>query len=110
MIELVASSPEYAEIGYAISGAHQNLGIATKAVTALVEKVFRETDLRRMVAYIAEENVASKRVVEKVGFKHEGLLREHFLINGIPTNEALYGLLRSDLGILPAAPRVETET
>jgi catechol 2,3-dioxygenase-like lactoylglutathione lyase family enzyme len=52
--------------------------------------------LRRLVAYVAEGNIASRRILEKVGFIQEGICREHYLINGIPTNEVLYGLLRSD--------------
>lgn len=105
----VSLSMKYAEIGYSLSQAHQNQGIGTKAVAALVEKVFAETDLRRLTAYIAEDNIASRRVVEKVGFKLEGLFREHFLINEIPTNEAVYGILRSDLVLPPAAPRAEID-
>lgn len=71
-------------------------GIATAAVTLLVEKIFRETNLRRLLAYVHEENVASCRVLEKLGFQEEGLLREHYVINGAAANEILYGLLKRE--------------
>jgi len=45
---------------------------------------------------VHEENRASRRVLEKSGFVQEGLLREHYLINGQPVNEVLYGLLRQE--------------
>lgn len=86
----------HAEIGYTIGEKFQRRGIGTEAVQAFVKKVYAETPLRRLFAFVAEENIASRRVLEKVGFLLEGVCREHYLINGIPTNEALYGLLRSD--------------
>lgn len=87
----------FAEIGYGIGHDFQGRGYATSAVGAFVRKIFDETSLRRLIAHVAEGNVASRRVLEKVGFIQEGICREHFLINGTPTNEVLYGILRSDL-------------
>jgi ribosomal-protein-alanine N-acetyltransferase len=49
-----------------------------------------------LLAYVHEENVASCRVLEKLGFQEEGLLREHYVINGAAANEILYGLLKRE--------------
>jgi RimJ/RimL family protein N-acetyltransferase len=92
----ISHSMGYAEIGYGVAESHQGKGIATAAVRLLVEKIFHETDLRRLLAYVHEENIASRRVLEKLGFQEEGLLREHYVIRGVPVNEVLYSLLKRE--------------
>ena len=92
----ISHSIAYGEIGYGIAESHHGKGIATAAVRLLVEKIFRETNLRKLLAYVHEENIASCRVLEKVGFQEEGLLREHYVILGSPVNEILYGLLKRE--------------
>lgn len=87
---------KFAEIGYKVAESHQGRGLATAAVKLLVEMVFRETNLRKLMAYVHDRNVASCRVLEKVGFRQEGLLREHYIINGVPENELLFGLLKHE--------------
>jgi len=92
----ISYSMSYGEIGYGVAESHQGKGIATAAVRLLVNKIFTESKLRRLIAYVHEENHASRRVLEKLGFQEEGLLRDHYVINGIPANEALYGLLKRE--------------
>lgn len=89
-------SMQYAEIGYGIAAHRHGNGIATSAVNLLVEMCFRESPLRKLLAYVHDKNVASCRVLEKAGFTREGCLREHYLINGVPENEILFGLLRHE--------------
>ncbi len=86
----------YAEIGYGVSEVHQGQGIATAAVRLLVDLVFSRSDLRKLIAHVHDRNAASCRVLEKLGFTREGLLREHYLINGVPENEILYGVLKHE--------------
>ena len=86
----------YGEIGFGLAQDYQGKGLGTKAVREFVEKIFSETYLRRLIAYVAEDNLPSCRVLEKIGFQREGLLRQHYIINDVPTNEVIYGLLRSD--------------
>lgn len=92
----ISHSMGYAEIGYGIAQSHHGKGIATAAVGLLVEKVFRETSLRKLIAYIHVENGASRRVLQKLGFREEGFLREHYLIQGQPVDEILFALLRRE--------------
>src|SRR5262249_8528923 len=92
----ISHSMCYGEIGYGIAETHQGKGIATAAVRLLVSRVFTESKLRRLIAYVHEENHASRRVLEKLGFQEEGLLRDHYVINAIPVTEALYGLLKRE--------------
>jgi RimJ/RimL family protein N-acetyltransferase len=86
----------YAEIGYGIGEAHQNKGIATAAVKLLVQMCFSRTSLRKLIAYVHDKNVASCRVLKKAGFTQEGILREHYIINGVAENELLFGLLKRE--------------
>ncbi len=86
----------YAEIAYGIAEAYQGRGIATSAIAAMINKAFYESDLRKLIAYVHDKNRASCRVLDKLGFTREGLLREHYIINGRAENEVLFGLLRRD--------------
>ncbi len=86
----------HGEIGYAISPAHHGKGIATSAVGLVVQKCFEESPLRKLLAYVHDRNLASCRVLRKLGLTQEGFLREHYVINGAPENELLFGLLKRE--------------
>jgi [ribosomal protein S5]-alanine N-acetyltransferase len=86
----------YAEIGYGIAETHHRKGFATAAVRLLVDKVFTETPLRKLMAFVHDKNQPSCRVLEKLGFRQEGFLREHYIINGKAENEVLYCVLRHE--------------
>ncbi len=86
----------YCEISYIIGEDFQGNGFGSEAVKLFIGKIFRETYLRKILAYVAEGNLASRRIMEKTGFSQEGLCREHYIINGKPVNEILYGILRAD--------------
>ena len=93
-IKNISHMMNYAEIGYGVAESHQGRGIATSAVLELTRKAFTESTLRKLIAYVYDENHASCRVLEKLGFQREGFLREHYIINGRPENEILFGLLK----------------
>lgn len=82
-----------AEIGYGIAPEGRGNGYATEAVRLVTQTAFIESPLRRLLAYVHEDNAASRRVLEKCRYTAEGLLREHYLINGVPVNEIIYGIL-----------------
>lgn len=88
----------YAEIGYNIGQNFQGMGYATQAVRQFVNMIFSRTALRRLIAHVAEDNISSRKLLEKIGFQQEGVCREHYIINGKPINEILYGILRSECG------------
>jgi [ribosomal protein S5]-alanine N-acetyltransferase len=85
-----------AEVGYLIGEDFKGRGIATGALRLLIADVFNKTALRRLQAFVHEGNLASCRVVEKLGFVREGLLREHFIVRGEAVNEIAYGLLKKE--------------
>lgn len=86
----------YGEIGYSVGAPYQRKGIATAAVRRVARMCFTESPLRKLIAHVHDQNVASRRVLQKVGFTQEGLLREHYIINGVPENEILFGLLKHE--------------
>lgn len=59
-----------AELGYWIGEDYQGQGYATEASEALINRAFGELDIERIYASFRQENLASKRVLEKLGFEY----------------------------------------
>jgi len=66
------------------------------AAGALVDMAFADSELRRLYATISVGNEESRRIVERLGFVHEGTLRRHHLIEGQYVDQWFYGLLREE--------------
>ncbi len=64
-------------IGYELARAHWRLGIMCEALGRLVEFGFNELGLNRIDAVVIPENEASIKLLEKLGFHNEGLLKEY---------------------------------
>ncbi len=97
-ITLVVANWEHglAELGYALSTPFQRRGVMTLALGQLLSEVFLNAALERIEARCAVDNVASQRVLEKLGFQREGLLRGYFVLAGERVDNYLYALLRQD--------------
>jgi ribosomal-protein-alanine N-acetyltransferase len=97
-ITLVVSNWEHglAEVGYALSSQFQGRGVMSAALELLLDDLFSHTLLERVEARCAVENVASQRVLEKLGFSREGRLRRYFRLSGKRVDNFLYALLRED--------------
>ncbi len=65
------------ELGYIFNPAYQRQGYATEAARAFVDHAFAEMGVHRVVANCNPANVASWRVLEKIGFVREGHLRQN---------------------------------
>jgi RimJ/RimL family protein N-acetyltransferase len=87
-----------AEIGYAFAASSWGHGYAQEAGRAVIGFAFDALGLNRLEADIDPRNAASARVLERLGFRREGLLRERWIVAGEVSDSALYGLLRRDLG------------
>jgi ribosomal-protein-alanine N-acetyltransferase len=66
-----------AGIGYELGRSHWRKGIMTEALQAIIETGFREMGLNRIEAVVMPENLASIKLLEKLGFWHEGTLKEY---------------------------------
>ena len=85
-----------AELGFTLASAYQGRGYATEAVRGLLDDVFIERKLHRVSAECDARNTASARLLERVGFKQEGLRLSNSWFKGEWTDNLLFGLLRSD--------------
>lgn len=85
-----------ASLGYCLNQAVWGHGYATEAARVLLEWAFDTLDLNRVQSETDTRNVASARVLEKLGFVHEGTLREDCIVNGVVSDSWVYGLLRRD--------------
>jgi [ribosomal protein S5]-alanine N-acetyltransferase len=83
-------------VGYSLDKEFVGRGIATEAVNLVLQFAFYTLNLHRVEAYVAPQNIASVRVLEKSGFKQEGLLRELLFINGVWVDHYMYAMLQSE--------------
>ena len=84
------------EIGFALIPAERRKGNCTEAVTILVDYLFLSRELVRVQATSDLRNMASQRVLEKVGFKREGTVRKSMFIHGEWRDLFLYSILREE--------------
>ncbi len=82
------------EVGYWLAKDYWNKGIMTKVVEKFCEIGFNENNLIRIEATVFEYNIASARVLEKNGFKKEGLLKKYVCKDGYFLNVFLYAYVK----------------
>ena len=82
-----------ADIGYEPAPESWNQGYATEAAQAMIRLGFEDLDLHRISSWCVANNAASVRVLEKVGMRQEGRLRENEYFKGRWWNTLLYALL-----------------
>jgi ribosomal-protein-alanine N-acetyltransferase len=85
-----------ASVGYDLAHAYWGQGIMTEAIRAVIAFGFERMNLNRIEADADARNPASGRVLEKVGFRREGIQREQFFENGLFNDLILFALLRRD--------------
>lgn len=84
------------DIGYVLSRKYWNKGITTEALKTVIKFGFENLNANRLEAHCDENNTASYRVMEKVGMKYEGTLREKVFVKGNFINIRFYSILRSE--------------
>jgi RimJ/RimL family protein N-acetyltransferase len=89
------------EIAYAIFNPNnRGKGYASEAVSLFVPFLFETRNVERVQALTHPNNIASRRVLEKCGFKLEGTLRKMVLYRGRPADANTYSILREECGPL----------
>lgn len=86
-----------AELGYYIAEEYWGKGIMTEAVKQICAYVFANSDIIRIYAEPFVYNIASCRVLEKVGFQYEGTLRSNAVKNGRVIDMEMYSLLKAEI-------------
>lgn len=88
---------ETGTVGYWIGQPFARRGHATAAVRALIAFAFWQLKLHRLEAACLPTNVASRRVLEKAGFRQEGHARAYLKINGEWADHLLFGLIEDEI-------------
>ncbi|MEY9866547.1 ribosomal-protein-alanine N-acetyltransferase [Peribacillus sp. B2I2] len=102
----MVSKHHRAEIGYELSKDHWRKGIASEALEAVVMYGYRHFQLERIEALIEPANSPSQKLVEKQGFRREGLLRHYEYTCGKFDDLYMYSLIKEDLnGIMHCEDR-----
>jgi len=85
------------ELGYTVARPHWQRGIATEAVRALMQFGFETLHLHRINVDTRMDNIGSVRLMQKLGFRHEGVRRE-CIRNGDGTYQSwgLFGMLENE--------------
>lgn len=86
-----------ANLGYFVSSPYQGRGYAAEAVRQAVAFAFDEIGLHRVQAAVMPWNPASQRVMDKAGFRREGLAKRYLQINGVWEDHIIYALTVEDM-------------
>ena len=84
------------ELGYWIAKEHQGKGIVSEACRVVITHIFRELDLHRVQIRCAVRNTKSCAIPRRLGFVHEGTVREAEIVNGQYLDLHVFGMLQQD--------------
>lgn len=107
---IVWGSARAGQVGYWIDEAVAGMGVMPTALALAIDHSFFKVGLHRIEANIRPENYASRRVVEKLGFREEGVRRRHLHINGAWRDHLCFALTVEDVpeGLLTRWRQVRT--
>jgi RimJ/RimL family protein N-acetyltransferase len=94
------------EIGYSLVPSERGKGFCSEAVKIMVDYLFLSKDIMRIQAQTDQRNAASQKVLEKAGFKKEGILRKNFFMRGEWTDDYIYSIIREEW----KEPKILTKT
>ncbi|MGG3573858.1 GNAT family protein [Bacillus gobiensis] len=89
-----------AEVGFELSKSYWRQGIAGEALKGVIKFGFQHFELERIEALIEPANLSSQRLVEKQGFKREGLLRHYEYTCGKFDDLYMYSIIKGDLKLI----------
>ncbi|MFL6591469.1 MAG: GNAT family N-acetyltransferase [Luteimonas sp.] len=85
-----------AEIGYSLRSDHWGRGLAVESVSLMLDWAFRTLRLHRVEADIDPRNDGSRKLLERLDFTSEGVLRERYFVGDEVSDTQLFGLLEAD--------------
>jgi RimJ/RimL family protein N-acetyltransferase len=84
------------EIGYVLVPSERKKGYCSEAAKIMVDYLFLSKDIVRIQAHTNVKNVGSQKVLEKAGFKKEGVVRKSSFVKGEWRDRCLYSILREE--------------
>ena len=100
-VGLIGANAEWApyrqaEVGYSLLNRFTGQGYGSEALEAMRNYLFDPCQFHKLKAQVVEGNWASRRILEKKGFRLEGTLRDNYLLHGQWVNDWVFGCLKSD--------------
>ena len=92
------------ELGYALRQDRWGQGLAGEAAAVMLTFAFEVLGLHRVRAACGPENSASRALLRRLGFHHEGTMRDHVFTNGAWRDSLLYSLLENEWRIRDLTP------
>lgn len=96
MVKIVEKNIPMVEIGYALNPEFQGKGYTTEAMHNIMQFVFEDLSINRVIGEANPENIASRRIMEKMGMKQEAHLIQHTFFNNKIIDTVIYGILKKD--------------
>lgn len=84
------------EMGYKFDQRYWGRGYAKESILKCIWIAFKELKLHRIEAYVLAENTASRKLLEGIGFRLEGIKRQSVKMHGVWRDHELYGLVAGE--------------
>ena len=84
------------ELGYVLGRCHWRKGYAKEALAAVCQHVFANLGIHRIEAEVNTDNLASNALLRRLGFVHEGHLRQRWVAKGVRYDTHVYGCLADE--------------
>lgn len=85
-----------AEMGYDLNPAFWGMGIMAEALGAIIQYGFDQMGLHRIEVLISHHNKRSQTLIRRLGFKREGVLRDHYFVEGRFSDDVIFSLLKEE--------------
>ncbi len=84
------------EFGYTVNPKFRNRGIGSNMLSMVINHLFSTKELNKLYCQTAAFNIASVKLLEKLGFHRDGVLREHHELDGKLWDDYIYSILRRE--------------
>jgi ribosomal-protein-serine acetyltransferase len=96
-VNVIIDSPgRSAELGFWIDAEFEGRGLVTRSASAVLDHAFGPLGLHRVEVQTTTDNIRSRSVAQRLGFRQEGVLREAAAFPGATRDVVVYGLLSSE--------------
>lgn len=95
-VSIISEYDLIGELGYKIGSRWWGQGYASEAAGAVINYMFNNTDIERIQSYSSVKNPASRKVMEKVGMRYEGLSRHSYRTRDGFQDCTFFGIIRDE--------------
>ena len=95
-VHFLEKGSQQAEIGCTLSKNFHGKGYANEALTAIMDSLFLDIEIHRIFASIDPKNIASIKMMEKLGFRKEAHFKESLFLNGKWVDDVVFAILNKE--------------